>query len=164
MQFESDSIIVVPGGTIARQTAFMATTAHKKTVLGGVRGGNILEFYAEEFKPQASPIGLFRQHLASWFFAARLLRIFEANKLTSAPAEEDLASHRVACSALITFGEYASIFARKQPAELDLQSLGITVESIEAETRLLRDNFRMFHDQTMSEQEAESVLMALNEA
>jgi hypothetical protein len=62
------------------------------------------------------------------------------------------------CSALITFGEFASIFARK--SDVDLKSVGLSIKGIEAETRLLRDNFQMFHDDTMSMEEAENILAA----
>ncbi len=61
------------------------------------------------------------------------------------------------CSALITFGEFASNFARNEE-EMNLNSVGLSVENIEAETRLLRDNFRMFHDDTMSCDEAEEIM------
>ena len=117
-----------------------------------------MEFYTEEFKPQPSPIALFRQHVIQWFFAAKHLRFFEAFKLSNAPSKDDLASHRMVCASLITFGEFASLFARQHEKEVDLPSLGITVESIEAETRGLRHNFKMFHDETMSDAEAEAVL------
>ena len=70
------------------------------------------------------------------------------------------------CAALITFGEFASNFVRagKSP-EADLSVVGLTVDSIEAETRLLRNNFKMFHDNLMSSDEAEKILSeAFNEA
>src|SRR5687767_13553339 len=136
----------------------MAASTEPKTGFGGRRGGNILEFYTEEFKPQASGVELFRQHVIDWFFAAKHLRRFEAMKLTDQPSEEDLASHRLVCSTLITFGEFASSFAHQQKDKVDLAAVGLSVESIEAETRLLRDNFRMFHDLTISDKEAEDVL------
>ena len=104
------------------------------------------------------PVVHFRQHLIQWFFAVKHLRIFEAIKLCNKPTEEDLASHRMVCSALITFGEFATNFARKCETELNLESIEMSIESIEAETRLLRDNFKMFHDDTISDQEADQVL------
>jgi hypothetical protein len=126
--------------------------------LGGPRGGNILEFYTEEFRPEPAPAEIFRQHVVQWFFAAKHLRFFEANRLTDHPAPEDLASHRLVCSALITFGEFASNFARKCKPQADLSAVGLSVEDIEAETRLLRNNFKMFHDNTISYSEADAVL------
>jgi len=134
------------------------TTIERKTVWGGRRGGNILEFYTEEFRPLPSPTELFKQHIIEWFFAAKHLRRFEALKLTDRPTEEDLASHRMVCSTLITFGEFASSFAKQNKEQIDLAAVGMSVEAIEAETRLLRDNFRMFHDFTISDKEAEDVL------
>ena len=43
-------------------------------------------------------------------------------------------------------------------SETSLSAVGLSVECIEAETRLLRDNFKMFHDITMSRSEADAVL------
>ena len=129
----------------------------RSTRFGGPRGGNILEFYAREFKAEPLPAELFRQHVSQWFFAAKVLRIFESFNLTHKPSDGDLASHRMVCSALITFGEFASNFARKEEG-MKLDSVGLSVENIEAETRLLRDNFRMFHDDTMTCDEAEEIL------
>jgi hypothetical protein len=140
-----------------------ATQGHAR--FGGHRGGNILEFYTEEFRPEPSPIEIFRQHVIQWFFAAKHIRFFEANKLTDKPTQEDLASHRMVCSALITFGEFAGNFARKSKSHVNLAAVGLSVESIEAETRLLRNNFKMFHDNTISYFEADAVLKeAFNEA
>ena len=142
----------------------MSLGSQTTTRYGGRRGGNILEFYAEEFRPQPSAADVFRNHVIQWFFAAKHLRFFEATRLTENPASEDLASHRVVCSALITFGEFASNYSRNAP-EGDLSSVALSPECIEAETRMLLDNFRMFHDKTMSQAEAEAVLNeAFNEA
>jgi len=126
--------------------------------LGGQRGGNILEFYTQEFRPESSTGELFKQHVIQWFFAAKHLRKFEANNLTDNPTVEDLASHRMICLALITFGEFAAQFARKEKKTADLEVVGLSVECIEAETRLLRSNFKMFHDDTMTFKEADSLL------
>jgi hypothetical protein len=129
---------------------------------GGHRGGNILEFYAQEFKPEPSSAEDFRQHVIQWFFAAKTLRVFETIRLTDKPTDDDLASHRMVCSALITFGEFASLFIKK--AEISLEPVGLSVECIEAETRLLRNNFKMLHDNLITSEEAESVLKkAFNE-
>jgi hypothetical protein len=122
------------------------------------RGGNILEFYTEEFRPEPSPAEAFRQQVIEWFFAAKHLRYFEVNKLTSNPTPEDLATHGMVCSALITFGEFASNFARERKDQMNLAMMGLSVECIEAETRLLRNNFRMFQDHTISYAEADDVL------
>jgi hypothetical protein len=131
--------------------------------LGGRRGGNILEFYTQEFKPEPSSAESFRQRVVQWFFAAKTLRFFEVSRLTDKPMDDDLASHRMICSALITFGEFASQFVKKD--DISLQSVGLSVECIEAETRLLRNNFRMFHDDSISREQAEEVLKkAFNEA
>src|SRR5437667_11604113 len=99
---------------------------------GGYRGGNILEFYAQEFKPEPSPVELFRQHVIQWFFAAKHLRFFEMSRLTDKPTPDDLATHWIVCSALITFGEFASNFARQLKGQVDLKSVGLSVESVES--------------------------------
>lgn len=136
----------------------MSTATESKTRFGGLRGGNILAFYAQEFKPEPSPFEIFRQHVSQWFFAAKVLRVFESFVLVNKPSEDDMASHRMVCSALITFGEFATQFAKINQEKIDLKSVGLSVENIEAETRLLRDNFKMFHDNTMSIDDAEKVL------
>jgi hypothetical protein len=122
------------------------------------RGGSILGFYTEEFRPLPLPAEAFRQQVIQWFFAAKHLRYFEANQLTDNPAPEDLASHGMVCSALIAFGEFAGNFARKGKEQVNLAAVGLSVECIEAETRLLRNNFKMFHDQTMTYAEADDLL------
>jgi hypothetical protein len=108
------------------------------------RGGNILEFYAEEFRPEPLPAEDFRQQVIQWFFAAKHLRYFEVNILSDNPAPEDLASHNMVCSALIAFGEFAGNFIRTSQEQVNLAALGLSVECIEAETRLLRNNLKMF--------------------
>ena len=144
----------------------MSTTTERKTTrFGGFRGGDIQEFYASEFRPEPSPVEPFRRRVIQWFFAAKQLRILEAVVLADNAATEDLASHRIVCSVLIAFGEFASDYARQREKELNLEAVGLTVECIEAETRLLHDNFKMFHDDTLSHSEAEAVLKeAFNEA
>jgi hypothetical protein len=62
------------------------------------------------------------------------------------------------CSTLITFGEFAGNHARKCKAQVDLAAMGLSIEGIEAETRLLRNNCKMFHDHTISYAEADAVL------
>src|SRR5437870_2317519 len=119
----------------------MATATQSETNLGsGQKRGNILEFYTEEFRPEPSSLEVFRQHIIQWFFAAKHLRRWEAARLCNTPSEEDLASHRMVCSALITFGEFAANFAREHASDVNLESVGLSVESIEVETRLLWDN------------------------
>src|SRR5947209_19929991 len=88
-------------------------TSERAARFGGHRGGNILEFYTHEFRPESTTAELFRQHIIQWFFAAKHLRFFEVNRLSEKPTEADLASHRMVCSALIAFGEYASNTVRQ---------------------------------------------------
>jgi hypothetical protein len=90
-----------------------------------------------------------------WFEHCRLLREFENQHLLTAPGTEDLRAHRVVISDLIADGEILAWQART--AGTDFSSVGFTVEDIEAETRILRDNARMFHE-PMSKVEAEHIL------
>jgi len=137
-------------------TITQKTPATPSVLLGGHRGGNILEFYPAEFKPEPSPVEIFRQHVVQWFFASKHLRYWENRELTQDPEERDLATHRMVCASLITFGEFAANFAKNMG--INFATVGIAVEAIEAETKMLRYNFRMFHDDTMSCDEAENIL------
>src|SRR2546425_1529403 len=102
--------------------------SEQATRFGRHRGGNILEFYTQEFRPEPSSAEMFRQHVIQWFFAAKHLRFFEANRLSDKPLADDLASHRMVCSALITFGEFASNFARQMKKQVDLGAVGLSVD------------------------------------
>jgi len=90
-----------------------------------------------------------------WFEHCRLLRDFENQHLLSNPSPEDLRAHRVVIADLIADGEILAWQAAQ--GETDLSQAGFKVEDIEAETRLLRDNSRMFHE-PMPITEAEKVL------
>src|SRR5437016_4000450 len=102
-------------------------TSERAVGFGGHRGGNILEFYTQEFRPEPAPADVFRQHIIQWFFAAKHLRFFEVSKLSEHPTPDDLASHRMVCSALITFGEYASNFANHNREVANLEVVGLSV-------------------------------------
>jgi len=93
----------------------------------------------------------------AWFERCRKLREFENRRLLAKPAPDDLRAHRVIVTDLIADGEILAWQARKEPA--DLSSANFTVEDIEAEASLLRDNFRMFHE-PMPAAEAEKILEA----
>ena len=54
---------------------------------------------------------MFRQQVIQWFLAAKTLRMFEAIRLIDNPTTEDQASHRMICSALTTFGQFAANYA-----------------------------------------------------
>lgn len=84
-----------------------------------------------------------------WFEHCRLLRDFENRYLLNEPTIDDLRAHRVVLADLIADGEILSWQARQSGA--DFSPVGFTVDDIEAETRLLRDNFRMFHEPMPSE-------------
>ena len=127
--------------------------------LGGRRGGNILGFCLVEFQLQPSPPLVFAKHVIEWFFAAKQMRIYEYELALGSPRSEDLEGHRSFCSALIAFGEFASGFAKENSkAREALAAFEVPAESIEAETRLLRNNLKMFHDGSMSNKEADAVL------
>jgi hypothetical protein len=90
-----------------------------------------------------------------WFEHCRMLRDFENERLLGNHNPEDLGAHRVVISDLIADGELLAWQARQE--EVDLSAAGFKVEDIEAETRLLHDNFVMFH-RRMPAAEAEQVL------
>src|SRR5436190_12577142 len=79
-----------------------------------------------------------------WFERCRMLRDFENKHLLTDAAEADLQAHRVVITDLIADGEILAWQARQSGT--DFRSVGFKIEDIEAETRLLRDNFRMFHE------------------
>ncbi len=92
-----------------------------------------------------------------WFEHCRMLRDFENKHLLADRGAEDLRAHRVVIADLIADGEILAWQARQ--SAVDLRPVGFTVQDIEAETRLLRDNFRMFHE-PMAAAEAAQILEA----
>ena len=92
-----------------------------------------------------------------WFERCRMLRDFENTHLLADRGAEDLRAHRVVIADLIADGEILAWQSRQ--SAVDLRPVGFTVEDIEAETRLLRDNFRMFHE-PMEAAEAAQILEA----
>lgn len=79
-----------------------------------------------------------------WFEHCRILRDFENKHLLLNPRSDDLHAHRVVITDLIADGEILAWQARQSGA--NLLPADFTVTDIEAGTRLLRDNFRMFHE------------------
>ena len=92
-----------------------------------------------------------------WFEHCRMLRDFENKHLLAQPRDEDLRAHRVVVADLIADGEILAWQARQGGA--DFSAVGFKIEDIEAETRLLRDSARMFHE-PMPAGEAERILEA----
>src|SRR5438128_2704017 len=92
-----------------------------------------------------------------WFEHCRMLRDFENKHLLAQPRDEDLRAHRVVIADLIADGEILAWQARQSGA--DFSTVGFKIEDIEAETRLLRDTSRMFHE-PMPADEAERILEA----
>jgi hypothetical protein len=90
-----------------------------------------------------------------WFEACRMLRDFENRHLLVNPGSDDLRAHRVVIADLIADGEILAWQARQ--SRVDLSAADFKIEDIEAETRLLRDNARMFHE-PMPAEEAEHIL------
>src|SRR6266571_2911754 len=90
-----------------------------------------------------------------WFEHCRMLRDFENKHLLAKPGPEDLRAHRVVIADLIADGEILAWQARQSGT--DFSTVGFKVEDMEAETRLLRDNARMFHEPMLAS-EAERVL------
>ena len=92
-----------------------------------------------------------------WFEHCRILREFENKHLLLNPGADNLHAHRVLIADLIADGEILAWEARQ--SEADLSPADFTVTDIETETRLLRDNFRMFHE-PMSPAESGRILEA----
>ncbi len=90
-----------------------------------------------------------------WFEHCRMLRYFENEHLLGQPNEESRRAHRVVVSDLIADGELLAWQARCE--RVDFSTAGFKVEDIEAETRLLRDSFALFHE-PMPADEAEQIL------
>jgi len=93
-----------------------------------------------------------------WFEQCRVLRDFENKHLLVNPDADNLAAHRVVIADLIADGEILAWQARQSAA--DLSAGGFAIADIETETRLLRDNYRLFHE-PMPEAEAERILEAV---
>lgn len=79
----------------------------------------------------------------TWFHACRVLRRLEGELLKDNAPADALRKHRIVISDLIADGEILSFTAREKGE--DFRAVGFTVEDVEAETRLLRDSYRMFH-------------------
>ena len=79
-----------------------------------------------------------------WFAHCRMLRDFENTRLLASPTTEDLLAHRVISADLIADGEILAWEARQ--SRTDFSEVSFSIEDIEAETRLLRDGTRMFHE------------------
>ncbi|MBI4662003.1 MAG: hypothetical protein HY735_24540 [Verrucomicrobia bacterium] len=92
-----------------------------------------------------------------WFERCRMLRDFESKHLLVNAGADNLRAHRVVITDLIADGELLAWHARECSA--DFSPVGFTGADIEAETRLLRENFRMFHE-SMPAAEAERILEA----
>lgn len=102
------------------------------------------------FYPQMLPTDLFRLAVAQWFYAANKCRC----DLALSESKSD--RHRGFLSALITWGEWAQMEAGEK--RIDLSPISVTVEDVQAETRILRDTYRSAFDNCFSESEAETIL------
>ena len=102
------------------------------------------------FRPQMLPADSFRLAVAQWFFAANECR------LDLAPSEQKSDFHRGYLSSLIGWGECAQMVIEEK--RIDLSPIGVTVEDLKAETRILSDTYRSAFDNCLSESEAETVL------
>jgi hypothetical protein len=104
------------------------------------------------FSPEMQAEDQFRREIAQWFFAATQCRI-EVALLTDTSKADD---QRAFLSSLITWGEWAQQQVRTKA--IDLSPIGVKIEDVAAETRLLRDTYRSAFENALSVQEAESVL------
>ena len=134
-------------------------TAQFKTVRGGRRGGDILA-YAQEFGVETVQTTGFIHYVYAWFFAVKEIRAREVLELAGSPDPDVLLRFQQAWSFLISFGERAAKLARENPGQAKLEVLGLTVGCIEAETRLLQENLRIF-ESGMSSSEADDILNSI---
>lgn len=100
------------------------------------------------FSPELQAAEELRRQIAQWFYAAQQCRI----ELTFQRNDES----RLFLSSLISWGEWAQVQVKKMG--IDLASIGIKPEDLEAETRLLRDTSRSAFENCLSEKEADDIL------
>jgi hypothetical protein len=105
------------------------------------------------FAPQMHAEEQFRRDVAQWFFAAIQCRVSIVQDEDKGPAME---MNRRFLSTLIGWGEWAEQQAKDKG--IDLSPIGVTVNDVGAETRILRMTYRSAFENVLSDNEAEDVL------
>lgn len=105
------------------------------------------------FTPELQQAEAFRRQVAQWFYAAQDSRVVLALTDSSAVDQQHL---RGLFSSLIAWGEWAQTQIRAE--RIDLSPIGVSLQDVSAETRILRDTFRSAFDNCLSQDEAADVL------
>jgi len=105
------------------------------------------------YQPEIQTTEAFRLKLAQWFGEANQCRI-DLSLSEGQAVHKDL--QRGMLTSLIAYGEWAQMRTRKE--KIDLSPIGVTLEDVAAETRILRDTYRSAFENALSTAEAESVL------
>lgn len=105
------------------------------------------------FSPEMQAEEQFRRDVAQWFFAAVQCQVSIA-QLDDSPESMDL--NRRFLSSLIGWGKWAEQQARNK--KIDLSPIGVTVDDVAAETRILRMTYRSAFENIFSKEEADAVL------
>jgi hypothetical protein len=116
-------------------------------------GGRQTTMRIASFSPEMQAEEQFRREVAQWFFAAVQCRV-NIVQLDDAPESQDL--NRRFLASLIGWGEWAEQQARNM--NIDLSPIGVTVDDVAAETRILRMTHRSAFENVFSTEEAEAVL------
>jgi hypothetical protein len=90
------------------------------------------------YQPEMQSAEAFRLKLAQWFLEATQCR-FDISLAEDLAANRD--RQRGMLTSLIAYGEWAQMQTRKE--KLDLSPIGVTLEDVAAETRILRDTYRL---------------------
>jgi len=106
-----------------------------------------------EFKTEFRQEESFRRHVAEWLYASREARIH--SPAANAPAEIRQ-SHRAFLASIIAFGEWAQLQVARH--NIDLSPIGISLDVVASETRILRDTSASLYDNCLTPAEAESIL------
>jgi hypothetical protein len=92
----------------------------------------------------------FRRTASQWFYAAHQC----CGNIALSPEHADLL--RKLLSSLISWGEWAG--QELASRNIDLAPIGVKLEDLQAETRILRDTYRSAFENSLSDAEAEAIL------
>jgi hypothetical protein len=92
----------------------------------------------------------FRRTIIQWFYAAHQC----CGSIALYPEHADL--HRPLITSLISWGEWAG--QELAGRRIDLTPIGVKLEDVQAETRILRDTYCSAFENSLSEAEAEAIL------
>lgn len=116
-------------------------------------GGRQTTMRIASFSPEMQAEDEFRRDVAQWFFAALQCRVGIV-RLDDSPEEMDI--NRRFLASLIGWGEWAEQQARI--SGIDLSPIGVTIDDVAAETRILRMTHRSAFENVFSTEEAEAIV------